>query len=468
VPGTTVQQSLGLLRQSSLEREFERLYQRYVADVYRYALYVLRDGAEAEDVTQAAFLNAFRAFQRGERPHKPRSWLLTIVHNECRRYFRTKSRRLAEVELDERLTADLAPDEDVPTPEEIRRALGELSFNHRSALVMRELEGRSYAEIAETLDLSVSAVETLLFRARRALREQLEGALTCGEAELALSKQLDKRLSSEERAGLRAHLRACKECSRLARRQRAQRTALRTLGPVPLPGSLTSLFGGGGGTTGGLLAGGSALGGGVALKAAVVLAGGAVATGMGLGAAMAGSALQPASTGNVAPVRLAALATPGSASGGAAAVAPARGDAVDSGAAAVRLGPVSARMLDDDVEAGPASSDAGPRARGPEAGPKGNGAGAEGDRGTQSTPLPQPGPVQLPKVPVATPQPSAPVPAVRVPRAPVPTPPIPRTEPPAPQVTVPTAPQPPAVQPPPVPPVPPVEVPPLPPPPKLP
>ena len=84
---------LALLHGSSVEREFERLYRRYVTDVYRYAAYVLRDRAEAEDVTQVAFLNAFRAFQRGERPHKPRSWLLTIVHNECRRHFRSRSRR---------------------------------------------------------------------------------------------------------------------------------------------------------------------------------------------------------------------------------------------------------------------------------------------------------------------------------------------------------------------------------------
>ena len=70
-------------------------------------------------------------------------------------------------------------------------ALSRLAFNQRSALVMRELEGRSYAEIAETVGLTVAAVETLLFRARRALREQLEGGLTCREAELAISRQLD-------------------------------------------------------------------------------------------------------------------------------------------------------------------------------------------------------------------------------------------------------------------------------------
>ena len=76
----------------------------------------------------------------------------------------------------------------MPSAGEIRRALGFLGFNQRAALVMRELEGRSYAEIAQILDVSVGAVETLIFRARRALREQLEGGLTCQEAELTLSR----------------------------------------------------------------------------------------------------------------------------------------------------------------------------------------------------------------------------------------------------------------------------------------
>ena len=283
----TLQARLGSFRPPGVEREFERLYRRYVDDVHRYASHVLRDAADAEDVTQAAFVNALRALRRGEQPVKPRAWLIAIAHNECLRLFRTRSRRPQEVELDEGYVADTPVDGDAPSPEELRRALGQLSFNQRSALVMRELEGRSYAEIATALDVSVSAVETLLFRARRALREQLEGALTCGEAELALSKQLDRRLGADERASLRAHLRACSECARLARRQRAQRAALRSLGPLPLPASLTSVFGGGS-SAGGFLAGGSALVGGTALKAAAILAGGAVATGVGLSAAQAG------------------------------------------------------------------------------------------------------------------------------------------------------------------------------------
>src|SRR6266699_1388791 len=208
------------------DRAFERLYNRHVGDVYRYALAVMRNPADAEDVTQTTFLNAYRAYvEKGSRPEKPQNWLIAIAHNVCRQRFRQSARRPTEVAFDDDIGSQLVePDDDAPSGEDIRRALGHLAFNQRAALVMRELEGRSYAEIAEILELSPSAVETLIFRARRALREQLETSLTCGEAELAISKQLDGHLARKEKAALRAHLRECKECATFARRQRAQRT----------------------------------------------------------------------------------------------------------------------------------------------------------------------------------------------------------------------------------------------------
>ena len=254
------------------DRAFERLYRKHAGDVYRYALVVLRNQADAEDVTQTTFLNAYRAFEKGERPQKPQNWLIAIAHNVCRQRFRQSARRPSEVAFEDDIGDTLVADES-PSGEDIRRALGHLAFNQRAALVMRELEGRSYAEIAVILDLSTSAVETLIFRARRALREQLEGSLTCGEAEFAISRQLDGCLSRQERGQLRAHLRECPECAAYARRQRAQRGALKSLALVPVPGSLSSFFGGG-----------SALGTGLALKAVaavtagVLIGGASVAT----------------------------------------------------------------------------------------------------------------------------------------------------------------------------------------------
>src|SRR3989475_8595732 len=253
------------------DRAFERLYKRHVGDVYRYALAVMRNPTDAEDVTQTTFLNAYRSYvENGSRPEKPQNWLISIAHNVCRQRFRQTARRPAEVSFEDDI-ADTIVDDETPTGEDIRRALGHLAFNQRAALVMRELEGRSYAEIADILEISTSAVETLIFRARRALREQLDGSFTCGEAEFAISRQLDGRLPRQERGQLRAHLRECAECAGFARRQRAQRGALKTLALVPLPSSLTSLFGGGG----------AAVGTGVALKAAAAVTAGLVIGGAG-------------------------------------------------------------------------------------------------------------------------------------------------------------------------------------------
>jgi RNA polymerase sigma factor (sigma-70 family) len=247
-------------RQQSPDRAFERLYKAHVQDVYRYALMVLRNREDAEDVVQTTFLKAYRVFARGERPRNPRPWLITIAHNTCRTRLRDAMRRPQEVAFDERVAESVDTDghgRDGVEPKELLRALGALSFNQRSALVMRELEGRSYAEIARLLEVSPSAVETLLFRARRAVRD------------------LDGRLTKQGKSHLRAHLRTCGECASLARRQRARRAALRGFGPIPLPGSLASW------------GGGTAAGTGIAAKIAAAVAAGAAAVGVGYQAAEA-------------------------------------------------------------------------------------------------------------------------------------------------------------------------------------
>jgi RNA polymerase sigma factor (sigma-70 family) len=272
------------------DRSFDRLYRSHVHEVYGYVLAVMRNEADAEDATQATFLSAYRAFLRGDEPRKPRNWLLKIAHNECRQRFRAAARRPKVVEWEDQTPAPPV-DETIPTVDEIRTALAALSFNQRSALVMRELEGRTYAEIGDILDVSGSAVETLLFRARRALREQLDGALTCGEAEATLIRRMDGPISASERRTLRAHLRECPECSALERKQRARRAALKRLGAVQLPPSLAGFVGGGGS-----VGGGAAVGSGLVGKAAAVVAAGVVAGGVGHEAVQGLAANQPART----------------------------------------------------------------------------------------------------------------------------------------------------------------------------
>jgi RNA polymerase sigma-70 factor (ECF subfamily) len=155
------------------DRSFEHLYRRHRRDVYGFALRAVRDPDEAEDVTQTAFLNAYRALHRGDQPQKPRAWLLTIANNIARRQFRDRALRPQEVELDPELPSNGA-EWDALVAREIQSALRRLRPNRRIAVVLRDIEGLSYAEIAERMDLSEPAVETLLFRARNELQTELE------------------------------------------------------------------------------------------------------------------------------------------------------------------------------------------------------------------------------------------------------------------------------------------------------
>ena len=286
----------------SASRALEDLYRSHVSEVYRYAYAVLGNRADAEDVTQTTFINALRALERGERPRKPSNWLITITHNIVRQRFRQQQARPTEVELD-RDVAQEPTDSNGPSMEELVRALQRIPQSQREALVMRELEGRPYSEIAQILELSASALETLLFRARRSLADELENAVTCDRAELGLSKQLDGRLSRKERKRLDDHLAECPSCARLQVTRVKQRRAFKGLALLPLPFSLmlfkgapsasaaigiptigaagtAAVVGGGAATGGSFTLGGLALGG-VAVKAAAVVAAVSVASGVG-------------------------------------------------------------------------------------------------------------------------------------------------------------------------------------------
>ena len=226
------------------ERSFESVYRKHVRDVYGFSLSILGNAQDAEDVTQTTFLNAYRALNRGEKIENVRAWLLAIAHNVCRQRFRTASRRPQEVELDPE-AAEAFHDEDAPTAIEIRTAMNQLAFNQRAILVLREIEGLTYEEIGQAMSLSLSAVETLLFRARQSLREQLEAAdqdLGCAAVERLISLQLDGKLSRPDRRLLRAHLRSCGECAKFARSQRARKKVMPSLIAVPLPVGLSGAF----------------------------------------------------------------------------------------------------------------------------------------------------------------------------------------------------------------------------------
>ena len=270
--------------------ELDELYRLHAAEVFRYAYAVLGNRADAEDVTQTTFVNALRALERGEKPRKPTNWLITIAHNLIRQRFRQQQARPVEVELD-RDVAAVEEADDGPSIDELVRALQRIPPTQRQALVLRELEGRSYSEIGELLDISQSALEALIFRARRSLAEELENLVTCDHAELALSRETDGRLGRKERRRLVAHIDECASCARMAARSMKHRRAFKALAILPLPFSLTFFKGApsaaaatglptiGAGTAAGTAAGVGAAG--ITTKIAVGLAAVAVAGGAG-------------------------------------------------------------------------------------------------------------------------------------------------------------------------------------------
>ena len=289
-------------------REVDELYRRHGGEVYRYAYAVLGNHADAEDITQTTFLNAYRSLEQGVRPRKPSNWLLTIASNAIKQRFRHEQARPHQVELDDRIAGSEVED-DGPTVGELLTALAKIPPQQRQAIVLREFEGRSYSEIAGILGVTTSALETLLFRARRSLAEELEHQLSCTEAQLAISKAVDGRLGRKERRRLRDHLVECPDCASFARLQRQHRSALRGLLLIPIPLSLTVLKGlqspgaataatvpataatgasvtalGAGGFGATTATGGGLLAGGVALKAAAVVAAVSVAGGAAVGA----------------------------------------------------------------------------------------------------------------------------------------------------------------------------------------
>jgi RNA polymerase sigma factor (sigma-70 family) len=153
-------------------RTFERLYRDYRSEVLRLALRDTGNRAEAEDVAQAAFLDAYRAIAAGRLPEQERPWLLAVTRNRSRKRFRARQRRPLEVPLEETIAS---PDdgEALRDADELRAALRRLPKNQRAALFLREVGGLSYQEVAERLGVSVQSVQMLLFRAKQTLRREL-------------------------------------------------------------------------------------------------------------------------------------------------------------------------------------------------------------------------------------------------------------------------------------------------------
>lgn len=155
------------------------LYERYARQIFNFCLHRLGNREEAEDAAQTTFLNAFRGIQRGVTPEIEQAWLFKIAENVCLTRHRSAFRRRrveSPSDLDVIQEVVPSPQRDAETLIRLPDALVEMPDQQRRALLLREWQGLSYREIAEELELSQPAVETLLFRARRSLANGLTEA----------------------------------------------------------------------------------------------------------------------------------------------------------------------------------------------------------------------------------------------------------------------------------------------------
>ncbi len=154
-------------------RRFEDIVSIYYQDMYRFAAWLCRDKAIAEDVVQEALLRAWKSLDALRDDAAAKSWLLTIVRRENARYF--ERHRLESVDIEnltpsqEALLADGQDDE----MDQLREAIFQLDDDYREPLVLQVLMGYSTKEIADMMDLKQGAVLTRLHRARLKLKKSI-------------------------------------------------------------------------------------------------------------------------------------------------------------------------------------------------------------------------------------------------------------------------------------------------------
>jgi RNA polymerase sigma-70 factor, ECF subfamily len=159
---------------------FERIVQTYQDRIYNLCRYLLGNSQDAEDAAQDVFLKAYRKLEDFRPESSLYTWLYRIGVNTCLDY----KRKWRPEPLKNETLAEELPSED-PNPERryqsmeidraIRSALDRLSTNFRAVIVLKEIEGLAYEEIAEVLNISVGTVKSRISRTREELRRILRG-----------------------------------------------------------------------------------------------------------------------------------------------------------------------------------------------------------------------------------------------------------------------------------------------------
>jgi RNA polymerase sigma factor (sigma-70 family) len=193
---------------------FGTIHDRYRQRLLAYTRQMLGPSrSDAEDVLQDVFLRAYGALRNDDRPVTLRAWLYRVAHNRCIDHLRRPLPPAAEIyELSRTPTHD--PQAETVRREDLRRLVQDvqrLPEQQRSALLMRELDGLTYAELADALDTSVPAIKSLLVRARVGLVEAGEARDTaCVDIRADLVRAHGRGVRASGRS--RRHLRDCDGC----------------------------------------------------------------------------------------------------------------------------------------------------------------------------------------------------------------------------------------------------------------
>lgn len=159
-------------------RAFERLIIPYEKKVYRIAWHVFRHDEDASDAAQEVFVKLYRNLGKFRFDSAFSTWLYRLAMNTCIDEYRKRKRHMEHtVKLDYPLSADgETPEETVIRKERIqavRLAISQLGDDHKRIIILRDIQGLSYDEVAEILGISLGTVKSRLSRARQALKENL-------------------------------------------------------------------------------------------------------------------------------------------------------------------------------------------------------------------------------------------------------------------------------------------------------
>ncbi len=251
------------------EEAYRVIHDRYRPRLFAYTRQMFGGSRQdAEDALQDVFLRAYAALRANDRPIALRAWLYRVAHNRCI----DQLRRPLPAPLDV-FEVTRAPVSDPLIEAERREDLQQLvkdvrrlPAQQRSVLLMRELEGLSYVELADAHGLSLPAIKSLLVRARM-------GLVRANEARETMCQDIRSDLTLSHGRGVRAngrarrHLRDCAGCREYRQGLRSVQRSFGALAPgagAGLLAKLTGLGGGGGAAAGGAASGSGVLGGGVA------------------------------------------------------------------------------------------------------------------------------------------------------------------------------------------------------------